>query len=281
MTSQGSGSLLDLRGLTVTFETGSGERPAVANATFQVFPGETVGVLGESGSGKTTLASAILGLLPSEGHIASGSIQFSGQELIGLAENRLRTIRGAAISMIWQEPRIALNPVMKIGTQVAEVVRAHSSSSASQYREAAMSALKDVRLDAEQVYHAFPHELSGGQCQRVAIAQALVCRPRLIIADEPSSALDSTVQAEIIELLAGLKERFGIAFLLITHNPAILARLADRVLIMHAGEIVEQGEAKAVLEHPTHPYTRMLLQARGRLLQSARSTGDAAHLDDD
>jgi ABC-type dipeptide/oligopeptide/nickel transport system ATPase component len=274
MTSQWSGSLLDIRGLTVIFETSSGEKSAVANATFQIFPGETVGVLGESGSGKTTLASAILGLLPSEGHVASGSIQFSGQELIGLEENKLRTIRGAATSMIWQEPRIALNPVMKIGTQVTEVVRAHSSSSASQCREAAMSALKDVRLDAERVYNAFPHELSGGQCQRVAIAQALVCRPRLVIADEPTSSLDSTVQREILELLLGLRTRFQIAFLFITHNPAIVAKLADRVLVMRAGEIVEQGDAKTVLESPSHPYTRMLLQARGRLLQSATSMKD-------
>jgi ABC-type dipeptide/oligopeptide/nickel transport system ATPase component len=211
-------------------------------------------------------------LLPPGGSIAGGSIRFDGKELIGLSEKNLQAIRGAAISTIFQEPRIALNPVMRVGVQIAEVIRAHRAWNSSKCRDEALAMLTEVRLDAEKIYGAFPHELSGGQCQRVAIAQALACRPQLVIADEPTSSLDTTVQADILALLSELKERHHIAFLLITHNPAILAKFADRILVMHSGKVVEQGSAADVLGHPSHPYTKMLLNSRAQMVHSARAS---------
>jgi ABC-type dipeptide/oligopeptide/nickel transport system ATPase component len=160
---------------------------------------------------------------------------------------------------------------MRVGVQVAEVIRAHRAWNSSKCRNEALAILTEVRLDAEKIYNAFPHELSGGQCQRVAIAQALACRPQLVIADEPTSSLDTTVQADILALLAGLRERLQIAFLLITHNPAILAKFADRILVMHSGMIVEQGLATDVLGCPSHPYTKMLLKSRAQMVHSAHA----------
>ena len=261
-----SNPLLAVKNLTVSFHSVSAARPAVNGADFEVFSGEIVGVLGESGSGKTTVGAAILGLIPPEGKITAGSITFGGQELIGLGEKRMRSIRGAAISLISQEPRIALNPVMKVGAQVSEVIRAHESCTGSQRRAKTVAVMNDVRLEVEKVYDAFPHELSGGQCQRVAIAQAIACRPRLVIADEPTSSLDATVQAEILDLLSGLRQEFNTAFLLITHNPAIVAKYADRVLVMSKGSIVDQGKAQDVFHSPTHPYTKLLLESRKHLI---------------
>jgi ABC-type glutathione transport system ATPase component len=264
-------AVLLVEDLTVRFRAHAVDLVAVEHASFEVFPGEVVGVLGESGSGKTTLGSAILGLLPSGGSITGGSIRFDGRELIGLNERKLQSIRGAGISTIFQEPRIALNPVMRVGVQVAEVIRAHRAWSSSRCREEALAIMSEVRLDAEKIYEAYPHQLSGGQCQRVAIAQALACKPQLVIADEPTSSLDTTVQAEILELLSGLRERLNIAFLMITHNPAILANVADRILIMNSGQIVEQGRAADVLGRPSHPYTQMLLKSRAQMMQSAHA----------
>jgi ABC-type dipeptide/oligopeptide/nickel transport system ATPase component len=266
-----SNPILVVKDLRVSFHAGPSPQVAVDGVSFPLCEREVVGVLGESGSGKTTVGSAILGLLPPDGNITGGSINFAGQELIGLSEARMRSIRGAAISLISQEPRIALNPVMKVGTQVAEVIRAHESSNSSQCGDKAVALLNEVLLDGEKVYHAFPHELSGGQCQRVAIAQAIACKPQLVIADEPTSSLDATVQAEILDLLSGLRDRFNTAFLLITHNPVIVAKYADRVLVMNKGCIVEQGTVAEVLRRPTHPYTKHLLQSRKRLLASARA----------
>ncbi|MCU1309108.1 MAG: transporter ATP-binding protein [Candidatus Angelobacter sp.] len=273
MTKSGSADpVLLVENLTVRFQAPVVEVIAVDHASFGVFPGEVVGVLGESGSGKTTLGSAILGLLPPGGSITGGSIRFAGRELNGLNERELQAIRGAAISTIFQEPRIALNPVMRVGVQVAEVIRAHRAWNSSKCRDEALAMLTEVRLDAEKIYDAFPHELSGGQCQRVAIAQALACRPQVVIADEPTSSLDTTVQADILTLLSELKERRHIAFLLITHNPAILAKFADRILVMHSGKIVEQGLATEVLGRPSHPYTKSLLNSRGQMVHSARAS---------
>jgi ABC-type glutathione transport system ATPase component len=263
--------ILHVEDLTVRFRAHDVDIVAVDHASLEVFPGEVVGVLGESGSGKTTLGSAILGLLPSGGSIARGSIRFNGRELIGLNERKLQAIRGAAISTIFQEPRTALNPVMRVGVQVAEVIRAHRAWSSAKCREEVLAILTEVRLDAEKIYDAFPHELSGGQCQRVAIAQALACRPQLVIADEPTSSLDATVQADILALLSELRQRHHIAFLLITHNPAILAKFADRILLMHSGKIVEQGLAADVLKRPSHPYTKMLLNSRAQMVRSAHA----------
>jgi ABC-type glutathione transport system ATPase component len=264
--------LLLVENLEVRFQAHAVELVAVDHASFKISAGEVIGVLGESGSGKTTLGSAILGLLPPAGRITNGSIRFAGQELIGLNERKLQAIRGVGISTVSQEPRIALNPVMRVGVQVSEVIRAHRAWNSSKCREEARAILNEVRLDAQKIYDAFPHELSGGQCQRVAIAQALACRPQLVIADEPTSSLDTTVQADILELLSGLRQRHRIAFLLITHNPAILAKFADRILVMHSGKIVEQGRAADVLGHPSHPYTQMLLNSRSELMRSVHAS---------
>ncbi len=261
--------LLVIKNLDVTYAAKGEETAALCGICLEICAKEVVGVLGESGSGKTTLGTAIVGGLPTGSAIKSGLIQLAGVETSSLDEKAWQRIRGRVVSMIWQEPRIALNPVMRVGVQVAEVVRAHNKWSSSKCKDAAMSALTDVHLDAAKIFDAFPHELSGGQCQRVAIAQAIVCNPQLIIADEPTSALDSTVQTGILDLIAELRERTQTAFLLITHNPAILRRLADRILVMNAGRIVEQGGAAEVLAHPSHPYTKKLLESRGKLLQSA------------
>ncbi len=255
-----------MRGLRVEFR---GLAP-VDGVSFTIQAGEVVGLLGESGSGKTTLALALLGL---SGGLARGSVLWRGREMLTLDEREWRGIRGAQAAMVWQEPALALNPVLRAGTQVAEVLRAHRPWSWRRCREEAARRLEEVfpEGDAERIARAFPHQLSGGQRQRVAIAQALACDPALLVADEPTSALDAVTQAEILALLARLRERRGLAILLIAHNPGVLAGLASRVMVMYAGRIVEQGEWQDVMTAPRHPYTRALLgcmaapDSRGRL----------------
>lgn len=252
--------LLRVRGLTVHYRTDDGaEISAVDEASFDIASGEVVGLLGESGCGKTTVGLSLLGLLPPAGCLVGGSISFRDRELTGLDDGKFQKIRGAEISMIFQEPGIALSPVMRVGDQIAEVIRAHRPWSRRRCREEAKAVLEQVRFsDAARIYAAYPHQLSGGQRQRVVIGQAIACRPALVIADEPTTALDATVQAEILTLLRELKERFQIALLAISHNPAILAGLAERVLVMYAGRIVEAGGLLQVLRHPLHPYTQGL-----------------------
>ena len=253
-------SLLAVQDLSVSF-TSNGRHTRIVNSiSFSIAPGEVVGLLGESGSGKTSIALAVLGLLPSNAQIESGSIRLRGRELLGLGERELQKVRGKEVSLVFQEPGIALNPVLHAGQQVVEVLRAHNSWSRKRCREEAESVLDQVRLsDVARVYSAYPHELSGGQRQRVAIAQALVCKPGLVIADEPTASLDTTIQADILALLKDLQQRLSLAFLLISHNPAILQKMAQRILVLHAGRIVEQGNASQVLREPQHPYTRHLL----------------------
>ncbi len=221
--------------------------------------------MGESGCGKTTLALAILGLLPPAARVRSGSVEFRRDELMGAGESTLRKIRGAQASIIFQEPALSLNPVMRVGTQIAEVVRAHTICDRRRCRKQAESALAQVHLPEKRIYSAYPCQLSAGQRQRVAIAQALVCGPALLIADEPTSALDNITQFGILELLRELKQRLQLAVLFITHNPAILAGLADRVLVMHAGRIVEEGSSGQVMWAPKHPRTKSLLAALPRM----------------
>jgi ABC-type glutathione transport system ATPase component len=254
-------SLLAVQDLSVCF-TSSGRQTRVVNSIrFSITTGEVVGVLGESGSGKTSMALAVLGLLPSNAQIESGSIRLRGRELVGLEERELQKIRGKEISLIFQEPGIALNPVLRVGQQIVEVLRAHNSWSRKRCREEAECMLEQVRLsDVARIYSAYPHELSGGQRQRVAIAQALACKPGLVIADEPTASLDTTIQADILALLKDLQQRLSLAFLLISHNPAILQKMAQRILVVHAGQIVEEGAASQVLHRPQHPYTQHLLE---------------------
>ena len=254
--------LLSIRDLTVKYGVGSNRAPAPAlhKVDLDVWSGEIVGILGESGAGKSTLAAAILTMLPS-GAESTGSLRFQGQELQQLDESHCRTIRGAQIARIVQEPGLCLNPVMRVGDQIAEVVRAHSQHNRKSRTEQSEAMLREVGFsNVERVYKAYPHQLSGGELHRVAIAQALVCRPKLVIADEPTRSLDVTAQGEILNLLRETHRKFGSALVLITHNPALLAGFADRVVIMYAGRIVEEGPVAQLFRKPLHPYTQGLLR---------------------
>ncbi len=287
----GASPLLRIRGLTVEYSAGGGQpsTPALYGVDLDIRYGEIVGILGESGAGKSTLASSILGLLPT-GSDAQGSILFQSQDLLQVNESRWRTIRGAKIAMIFQEPGLCLNPVMRIGDQIAEVIRAHGAPARKLRIQECIAMLHEVGFsDVERVYRAYPHQLSGGELHRVAIAQALICRPELVIADEPTRALDVAAQAEILNVLRKTHRKFGSALLFITHNPALLAGFADRVVIMYGGRIVEEGAVVPVFRRPFHPYTKGLLQlfpnfqhaglsTRGRLLEIPGSLTDADYL---
>lgn len=254
-------ALLAVRDLAVRYRAGAAPVVAVDGLSLEVRPGEVVGILGESGSGKTSLALAVLGLLPPEGEIAAGSIVFRGRELVGLDERELRRIRGAEISLVFQEPALALHPTRRVGEQIVEVIRAHRPWKKRRAREAAAELLAEVGFRAEDaVYHAYPHQLSGGQRQRIVIAQAVACRPALVIADEPTASLDSTTQKQILDLLGRLRERFGVALLLVSHDPLVMAEMADRLIVVHAGRLVEEGARAGVMAHPRHPYTEGLLR---------------------
>jgi len=255
-------ALIQVRKLTVHYTSADGrEIPALNQVDFTIQPGEAVGVLGESGCGKTTLGLSVLRLLPATARIRSGSVLFHGQEILKMTENQLQKLRGAEISMIFQEPEIALTPVMRVGEQVVEVIRAHRPGSREQCRAQAKELLSQLGFsDADRIYSAYPHQLSGGQRQRAVIAQAIACKPSLVIADEPTTALDSAVQGEILALFRHLQERYQMALLIITHNPAILAKITDRVLVMYAGRIVEEAATLDIFRKPLHPYTLGLLR---------------------
>ena len=260
--------LLAVRDLTTTFETADGVARAVDGVSFDLAEGETLALVGESGSGKTVTALSILRLIPEPaGRIAPGSrIEFAGRDLLSLSPRELREVRGAEIAMIFQEPMTSLNPVLTVGTQIAETVLAHEAASKREARERALDMLRLVGIaDAESRLKSYPHELSGGMRQRVMIAIALVCRPRILIADEPTTALDVTIQAQILDLLADLKRRLGMAMILITHNLGIAAGIADRVAVMYGGRIVEVAPTVDLYREPAHPYTDGLLRAAPRL----------------
>jgi oligopeptide/dipeptide ABC transporter ATP-binding protein len=255
-------ALLQVRNLSVQFSDSRGlDRRAVNNVGFDISPGETVALLGESGCGKTTLALALTRLLPQTARAVCGSIRFRGRDLLQADECELEKVRGAEISTIFQEPGTALNPVMRVGDQIVEVLRAHTNWTHRRCREEAESLLQEVQLSDARIYSAFPHQLSGGECQRAVIAQALACKPVFLIADEPTSALDNTTQAQFLTLLKELKDGLKLALLFITHNPLLLTGIADRVLIMYAGRIVEEGTLAQVLRQPRHPYTKGLLRS--------------------
>jgi oligopeptide/dipeptide ABC transporter ATP-binding protein len=254
--------LLQVRNLTVQFSNyRSLDLRAVDNVSFDIGPGEAVGLLGESGCGKTTLALALTRLLPQTTRAICGSVRFRGRDLLLADKYEVQKIRGAEISIIFQEPEIALNPVMRVADQIVEVLRAHSNWTRQHYREEAESLLRQVRLADAHIYSAYPHELSGGESQRVVIAQALACKPSILIADEPTAALDNTTQAQLLALLKEMKDHRNLALFFITHNPLLLAGIADRVLIMYAGRIVEEGTLAQVLQEPRHPYTKGLLRS--------------------
>jgi peptide/nickel transport system ATP-binding protein len=251
--------LLQVRNLSVCVRREGDHRlRPLRSVDVDVCAGETVGLLGESGAGKTTLAMAILGLLPTSSCVVEGSIKFEGVPLSTLQENALRKIRGSRISLVYQDSSV-LNPLLRVGDQIVEVLRAHFNWTRRQYRNKVISLLEEVELgDAERIYAAFPHQLSGGERQRISLAQALACQPALVIADEPTSSLDPNTTSEILELLGRLRRRFQTAFLLISHDFSVLTQLADRIIIMYAGRIIEQGSRDGVLHEPLHPYTSAL-----------------------
>jgi peptide/nickel transport system ATP-binding protein len=253
--------MLEVRDLTVTFDLQDGDRITVLNeVSLTVGPGETLGVVGESGCGKSTLALAIMRLVkPPTGRIQSGTIRLGGEDLVTLSETEMRRRRGVELGMIFQEPLTSLNPVYTVGEQIAEVLRRHEGLSRAEASARALDMLRQLKLpDPEDKLHAFPHELSGGMRQRVMIAMALICTPKLLIADEPTTALDVTVQAQIFDLLKDIRPASS-AMILITHDFGAVAEMAVRVVVMYAGHCIECGTVREIVTNPAHPYTQGLL----------------------
>lgn len=257
--------LLEVDQLGITLPTHRGPVQAVRDVGFALARGETLGLIGESGSGKSLMAMALLGLLP-EGATTQGSVRFDGNNLIGMSESALCKIRGNRIGMIFQEPMTALNPVHTIGAQVAEPLRLHQGLSARQAREAALALLDRVGIpQPAQRIDAYPHQFSGGQRQRITIAMALACSPDLLIADEPTTALDVTVQQQILDLIADLVDEHRMSLILISHDLGVISQNVDRMLVMYGGTLVESGATQQVFAQMAHPYTRGLLAARPRM----------------
>ena len=259
--------LLDIRDLHTEFRTGAGVVPAVDGISYTVEPGETVAIVGESGSGKTAGALSILRLIPDPpGRITQGEILFAGRDLLRLSDEEIRQIRGGEIGMIFQEPMTSLNPVLTIGRQITETIEQHRGMDRTAAQKRAVELLGMVGIaDPTRRLKQYPHQLSGGMRQRVMIAIALACDPKLIIADEPTTALDVTIQAQILELMKQLTHRLDVALIIITHNLGVVARYANRVNVMYAGRIVESGPAAQIYRDPRHPYTMALLRSVPRL----------------
>jgi peptide/nickel transport system ATP-binding protein len=278
---RGTGPVLDIDHLKVTFATDAGDVYAVKDVSLEVNPGEVVAIVGESGSGKTVTAKTILGLLP-ETAISSGAVLINGNNVISVSPAKLRQIRGRDVAMVFQEPSTALNPVFTVGWQIAEGIRAHAHGkggrvSAKDAKSRAVDALRKVGIpDPEKRVDYYPHQFSGGQKQRVVIAAALALNPGLIVADEPTTALDVTVQAEILQLLRDLRDTYGTSIVLITHNMGVVADLADRVVVMYQGDVVEEATAKVLFAEPKQEYTRKLLAAVPHLGRNSASQGMTA-----
>ena len=259
-------ALLEIRELTVHFDTDEGTVQAVDAATLSVRAGEILGLVGESGSGKSVTALAILGLIRPPGRIVGGTIEFDGRDLRGASEEELRRIRGAQISMVFQSPRTSLNPVIPVGRQIERLLRLHAGLSAADARRRVLAMLDEAGIaEPERRARQYPHQLSGGMCQRVMIAMALATSPRLLIADEPTTGLDVSIAAQILDLLRDLGRRTGASILLITHDLGVVAGVCDRVAVVHAGQVVEQADVRRLFRRPAHPYTRGLLRSVPRL----------------
>ncbi|HSS93246.1 MAG TPA: ABC transporter ATP-binding protein [Candidatus Dormibacteraeota bacterium] len=257
--------ILEVRGLRTQFKTDDGMVRAVDGIDFELYPGETLGIVGESGSGKSVTALSILRLVPEPGRIVAGQVLFHDQDLLQLTGDEIRAIRGRDIAMIFQDPQSSLNPVLRTGFQIDEAMLAHGKPK-SESRSRTVELLKKVRIPAaESRYKDFPHQLSGGMRQRAMIAMGLANAPSILIADEPTTALDVTVQAQILELLGDLNRELGTAIVMITHNMGVVAGLCTRVLVMYAGEIVEQGPVDQIFDNPQHPYTWSLLRSIPRV----------------
>ena len=252
--------MLVIRDLHVRFHTR--DRDSVSGVNLTINDGEIVGLVGESGSGKTVTAMSIAGLLPRKQCSYSGDILLDGEDLLHADRRFLRSLHGREIGVVFQEPMSAMDPLMKVGDQVAEVLRIHTDLSRAEQREKALQAMREVELkDPEKVYDSYPHELSGGMLQRAMIAAAIVIEPKLLLLDEPTTALDVTIQAQILELLKKLNREFGISMLFISHNLNVVRKLCSRVAVMQHGELVETGNTEDVFSHPQHPYTKRLINA--------------------
>jgi oligopeptide/dipeptide ABC transporter ATP-binding protein len=264
--------LLDIAGLSTQFTTRSGVVRAVDDLSLTLGTGRVLGLVGESGCGKTITALSILNLVPPPGRIVAGTIQFEGRDLLSLPESEMRSIRGARISMIFQEPMTALNPVFTVGNQIGEVLITHQHSTRREAIERSVELLRSVGIPSpEKRVREYPHQLSGGMRQRVMIAMAIACKPSLILADEPTTALDVTIQAHILELLGRIQAEMGMAMVLVTHDLGLIAERAHEVAVMYAGRIVEQAETRGLFADPRHPYTRGLMASIPRPGESRRA----------
>lgn len=254
--------LLSVEDLDVTFRTARGNAQAVNHLSFQVNQGETLGIVGESGSGKSVTSLSIMGLLPENITTIEGKAVFEGEDLITMPEKRKQSYRGNHISMIFQEPMTSLNPLHTCGKQIMEPILLHQDLRKKEARVKALELLKLIGIPApEQRFNEYPHQMSGGMRQRIMIAMALACDPKLLIADEPTTALDVTIQAQILELMKELKKKLNMGIMMITHDLGVVSEMCDRVIVMYAGRIVEQGAIREIMEHPRHPYTEGLIAA--------------------
>ena len=258
--------LLSVKNLSTEFPVKKGIVKAVEDVSFDVDAGEILAIVGESGSGKSVTSLSVMGLLAEPGHVAGGSMEFEGKDLVHLSERDYRALRGNDMAMIFQEPMTSLNPVYRVGKQIVEAIRTHENVSKKEARERAIDMLRKVGIpSAEKRIDDYPHQMSGGMRQRVMIAMALSCNPKLLIADEPTTALDVTIQAQILDLLRRLRDDTGMAVLLITHDLGVVSETADRVVVMYCGQVVEEAEVRTLFDHPMHPYTLGLLKSIPRL----------------
>ena len=258
--------LLSVKNLSTEFPVKKGIVKAVEDVSFDVDAGEILAIVGESGSGKSVTSLSVMGLLAEPGHVAGGSMEFEGKDLVTLSEREYRELRGNDMAMIFQEPMTSLNPVYRVGKQIVEAIRTHENVSKKEARERAIDMLRKVGIPSpEKRIDDYPHQMSGGMRQRVMIAMALSCNPKLLIADEPTTALDVTIQAQILDLLRRLRDDTGMAVLLITHDLGVVSETADRVVVMYCGQVVEEAEVRTLFDHPMHPYTLGLLKSIPRL----------------
>ncbi|WP_436371367.1 ABC transporter ATP-binding protein [Cytobacillus sp. BC1816] len=261
-------TLLEVKDLKTHFFTEDGVIPSVNGVSFTVKKGETIGIVGESGCGKSVTSLSILQLVSKPGRIVGGQILLNGTDLMKNSNKQMRKIRGNKISMIFQEPLTSLNPVFTIGSQISESIRLHQKIDRRKAKELAIDMLSKVGIsNGDNLYNSFPHQLSGGMRQRVMIAMALSCRPQLLIADEPTTALDVTIQAQILKLMKNLREEYNTSIIMITHDLGVVAEMADRVIVMYAGQIVEQNNVFELFKHPKHPYTQGLLNSTPKIHQ--------------
>ena len=258
--------LLSVKNLSTEFPVKKGIVRAVEDVSFDVDQGEILAIVGESGSGKSVTSLSIMGLLAEPGHVAGGSLEFEGKDLATLSEKQYRELRGNDMAMIFQEPMTSLNPVYRVGNQIVEAIRTHEKVSKAEAKDRAVDLLRKVGIPSPEArIDDYPHQMSGGMRQRVMIAMALSCNPKLLIADEPTTALDVTIQAQILDLLRRLRDDTGMAVLLITHDLGVVSETADRVVVMYCGQVVEEAEVRTLFDHPMHPYTLGLLKSIPRL----------------